>query len=87
MKFSNPTKKNQNINYILKKKSHCNFNTRNPALATITHMHFTNVVLMKGMDCGVIKNNGQYFKYLMQTMTWSLNLNLWLGGWIFPFAS
>jgi hypothetical protein len=31
-------------------------------------MHFTNVVLMKAMDCGVVKNNGQYLESLMQTM-------------------
>ncbi len=68
-------------------KSRCNFDTKNPTLATITHMHLTNEVLMKAMDCGVVKKNGQYLKSIMQTMTWSLGLNLWLGGWIFQFAS
>jgi len=32
-------------------------------------MHLTNAVLMKAMDCGVVKNNGQYVEFLMQTMT------------------
>jgi hypothetical protein len=70
------------IGYFL--KSCCNFNTRNPTLATISHMHLINVILMKAMDCGVVKNNGQYLESLMQTMTWSPGLNLWLGG--FPIC-
>jgi hypothetical protein len=32
-------------------------------------MHLTNEVLMKAMDCGVVKKNGQYLKSIMQTMT------------------
>jgi hypothetical protein len=54
VKFSNPTKKNQTLSgYFL--KSCCNFNTRNPTLTTITYMHLTNAILMRAMDCGVVK--------------------------------
>jgi hypothetical protein len=66
--FSNPIKKIKTLTgYFF--KSHNNFNTRNLALATITHMHFINAVLMKAMDCGVVKNNGQYLESSMKTMT------------------
>jgi hypothetical protein len=68
VRFSNPTKKIKTlIGYFI--KSRCNFNTRNPTLTTITHMQLTNAVLMKAMDCGVVKNNGQYLESLMQIMT------------------
>jgi len=54
VRFSNPTKKIITlIGYFL--KSHCNFNTRNPTLTTIIDMHLINAILMKVMDCGVVK--------------------------------
>jgi hypothetical protein len=68
VRFLNPTKKIKTLT-INSLKSRCNFNIRNPALATITHMHLTIAVLMKAMDCGVVKNNGQYLESLMQTLT------------------